>query len=850
VTQDIPPHTSPPTKLLAGLLLLCAAGLAFQINLTRLFSVAQFYHFAFMIVSLAMLGFGASGTLLFMLPDLGKKQPHKTFGWLALAGGASILGSYQLANLLPFDSFSIAWDPRQAVILALHYLAYTSPFFFIGMASGMLLTCYPASARLTYAANLLGSAFGCGLALLAPSGLGAEGLVVFCAGMAALAAVVGRNPGGQENDTLSSSPLQRISKAGSQSVCISLLLLFVMVDLTSRLAGQPVFRFLELRISPYKSLSYALQVPGARLAWQEWNSFSRVDLVKSPGIRSLPGLSYRYQKLPPPQDGLLVDGDDLSAVVQPGSALEFSEYLPSALAFQLRPQANTLALEPRGGLDILAALHNGAQAVTAVEVNPLVVQAAAHVYQHPGAQWVVEESRSYLRRSQEHFDVIIFCLSSSYHPVSSGAYSLAEDYRYTQEAFHDALARLQPGGLLVITRWLQMPPSESLRAFALAVSALEQRGLSAAERIVAIRGYNTATLLVKNEPFTIPELAQVREFASSRSFDLVYAPGIQPEETNQFNILPEPVYYQAFTRLLTTKPRQAFYDDYPFDVRPPSDDHPFFGHYFKWSQARQALAEIGKTWQPFGGAGYFVILAILGLVLIFAFGLVMLPGYTILKKRPTDGSVSTRLPRQALPVLAYFAWIGFAYLLVEIPLIQRFILYLGQPAYALTAVLFSMLFFSGLGSRFLPMVIQGKPGENKLPLRWALGVLVLLLLLTPVSLPLLFKFTLGLAFPWRMALTVLALAPIGLLMGLPFPTGIDWLAHHYAPKPDTAGGSGQNDDQKLSAMIAWAWAVNGAASVIAAVLAALLALSWGYSSVFNLGALCYAAAWFTASKLR
>jgi hypothetical protein len=801
------------TRPYLALMLLSTASLTFEINLTRIFSVAQFYHFAFMIVSLALLGFGASGTVLAVYPNLGRANPRRSFAWLALGCGLSSLGAYLLVNWLPFDSFSIAWDSRQVGILLLHYLALASSFFFCGLAVGLLLAAFPHSAGRTYAANMIGSALGCIVALLSPNVLGGEGTVVLSAGLAVLAGVVSLMGGkGTEN----------IIRKGQKWLFAGLCsgaLLFSGLDCASRLNGRTLFPFLELRLSPYKGLSYAMQYPGARLVSQHWNATSRVDVVHRAGIRSLPGLSYRYLKLPPIEDGLLVDGDELSPIVLAESNLDFAAYLPGALAYQLHPQAKALILEPRGGLDILTALQGGAQQVTAVELNPLIVQMAASIYQRPDVHTVIDSGRSYLRNSLENFDVEVLSLANSYHPVRSGAYSLAEDYRYTVEAFQDALTHLKPDGLLVVTRWLQTPPSECLRTFALAVTALERANLSPSERIVAYRGYNTVTFLVKNDGFTSQELAIVREFAASRAFDLVYTPGLRPEETNVYNILPEPVYFQAFTKLLQITQRQAFYSTYVFDVRPPTDDHPFFGHYFKWSQARDVLAEMGKTWQPFGGAGYFVILFLLLLVVVLSVLLVLLPAAIFqLRETRTGTTIAGSL---FYTYLLYFAWIGFAYLLIEIPLLQSFILYLGHPAYAMSGVLFSLLLFSGLGSRF----------GVRIQLRNCLAILVVVLVVLPILLPLLINRSLGFPLAGRFILSVLVLAPVGFLMGIPFPGGIAWLL---------AG-------EQRTGLVPWAWGVNGAASVVSAVLAALLALSFGFSWVLTIGAICYAAAWFTVT---
>jgi hypothetical protein len=803
--------TKPPLQIKVGVLLLSAAGLTFQVNLIRLFSVSQFYHFAFMIVSIAMLGYGASGTILAISKRLIQSTPNKNLSLLALATSGSILGSYLLINWLPFDSFSIAWDSKQIWILVLHYGALASPFFFSGMVVGSLLAAYPQQSGQLYAVNMLGSALGCLGALLAPSLVDGEGVVTLSCGMAALAAMVFLSDWWKNySQSAIRSPYWRskISLFG-QLLVVFVLLVFAIWDFGVRAGGQTGAGWLALRLSPYKSLSYALQVPGAELDYQRWNSFSRVDLVRSPSIHSYPGLSYRYLQPLPRADGLTVDGDDLTPIIDPIDDQEFTGFLPAAVVFHLRPGAKSLILEPRGGSDILVARAQGSSSITVVESNQLIVSAAEKVYKDPRLQLSVEAGRSYLRRINEKYDVIIFSLTSSYHPVRSGAYSLAEDYRYTVEAFEEALTHLKPDGILLVTRWLQTPPSESLRTFALAVTAIERTSGDAKAQVVAFRGYNTATLLVKNSPFTFGELHQLREFTGERAYDLIYVPGIRPQETNIYNILPETVYYQAFTDLLNAPSRADYYNSYEFNVRPPTDDRPFFGHFYKWSQTGTILAEMGKTWQPFGGAGYFVVLALLILAVLMATVLILLPAAVLGQAR------NTAPPSQLY--LLYFCLIGFAYMLVEIPLIQRFILFLEHPAYAVTAVIFSLLAFSALGSLC----------SDRFSVKLALGMLVSLLLAASWLLPWFFRIALGLPLLMRLVITAFLIAPAGFLMGVPFPGGIRKMLK----------------ETQRSSLIPWIWAANGSASVVSSVLAALLALSIGFDWVLRIGALFYAGAW-------
>ena len=797
-----------------GLLLVSAASLSFQINLTRLFSVSQFYHFAFMVVSIALLGMGASGTFLALRKVKPDEIEAKSFPWLAIGSGASMLGSYLLVNHLPFDSFSIFVQPIQILILLLHYAALATPFFFTGMMISMLLRKYSTASGEVYAVNLMGSAFGCLLAVTIPVWVGGEGVVAVSAAIASLAGlcfILGyRN--------IHPPPL--LKTAGLPAALSGLLgVASIMLAFQIHLGRIP--QLFELHISPYKSISYALQNPQAEVVSTRWNSISKVEVVSSPSLHSVPGLSYRYLDPLPRIDALFVDGGNLSAIPSTDAELAFAGHLPAAIAYHLQPHADVLILEPRGGMDILVALALGGQRVTAVEGNPLIVEASRAVYKRHDVTWVSASGRSYLRGATGRYDIIHLPLTDSYQPVGSGAYSLGEDYRYTVEAFNDMISGLKPGGLLVITRWLQEVPSEWLRIFTLAVTALEGQGCDPQAQIVALRGYNTGTILIKKGAFTQSEMEAVRQFASEKAFDLVFAPSLEASEINRFNILPEPIYYRTFTQFLEVNPRGDFYQAHPYDVQPPTDDHPFFSHFFKWSQMGDILRTLGITWQPFGGAGYLVIIVIFLMALLLSGVMILLPVAFLKREGPRPGT-------KGIPL--YFGMIGLGFMLVEIPLIQRFILYLDQPAYALAAILFCILLFSGLGSRY---------GSRKFSLSHALLSLVGLLTAYIFLLPRLLQATLGLHLLLRLAITIVLLGPLGFLMGIPFPAGLAWMRRSLGGEnsPPTQAGTVSRW------MVAWIWAVNGASSVLASILASLLALSFGFSATFAIGMGCYALAW-------
>ncbi|MDH4207800.1 MAG: hypothetical protein OEV76_02905 [Anaerolineae bacterium] len=781
------------SSLHLAVFLLSASALIFEIALTRVFSVAQGYHFAFMSVSLALLGLGASGTFLSLFPQLLRRNLATVLAVLSLLFSVSVVVGYLLSNHIPFDSYQIALDRRQIVYLAVHYLSLAVPFFFSGLAVAVVLASSPQEAGKTYFANLIGSGAGCLSALLLLSIAGGEATVVTGALLGALAGWV-------------VSFRRSRTRLAAASVLAAVLVVFLWLS--------P--EILQIRMSPYKALSNVLRYPDARVVYRGWNAFSRVDVVESESIRTAAGLSYEYVGDLPGQKGVFTDGEDLSPLTaaSPADDEAFLDSLLVALPYRLLTHPRVLVIEPGAGLDVMLGVHSDAREIVAVESNPLMIELvrtrygdyAGHLYSLRQVTMVAEDARSFLRRSGDKFNLIHLSLAEGYRPVGSGAYSLAENYLYTDTAFAEYLDHLEPHGLLMVQRWLQTPPSEDVRALALAVSALESLGVDdPAQHLVALRSLYTGLLLVQPEPFTSAELDKVREFAADRRFDLVYYPGIRPGEVNRYAILEEPYYYEAYSALLGAEDRMGFYASYPFDVTPPSDDRPFFFHFFRWAQTPEIIQTLGKTWQPFGGSGYLLLLALLGLALVASLILILLP-LTFLGRRGGVG--------HGRRLFLYFVALGIGYLFVEIPLLQRFIQFLTHPVYALATVLFSLLTFSGLGSL----------AAKRLPLVKTLAVLVALLACYPLVLPHLFDWLIGAALLVRAAASAIMLAPLGFVMGVPFPAGIE-LTGRISP-----------------GLVPWAWAVNGCASVLSSILAVMIAISWGFSRVLFAGGLAYALA--------
>lgn len=823
IIKDLDSGSHPERLPLWGVALLAAASLILESSLTRFLAVAQYYHFAFLAISLALLGFGASGTILGFLPilssqDINHQQGLRVTQVLAFAGvGFTLLTglAYLIINFLPFDSYSIAWDRRQVFLFFLYYLVLTGPFLFAGLGIGAALSGHLKESHLVYTANLLGSAVGV---------IGAP-VLMWLAGVPG--ALLAAGVMGLTSTILSAKSIGIYLHRFIRVFILVLTIGFLSLAMLNFVNKSP----LGMKISPYKGLSYALRIPGAARIYGRWNALSRIDVLSGAATRVLPGLSYTYNGDLPQQLGMAIDGDTLLPIpLVTTDKFEAGEYLPEAIAFKLRPRAEVLILEPHGGMAVLQAIAEGAHSIVAVSSNALEIRAAMastpgkSVFQMPGVQSIIQVPRSYLDTQPALFSLVYVPLTDPYRPVGSGAYSLTENYLFTVESFRKILSRLNEDGILVVTRWLQTPPSEEVKLLATLLEAMKGKGVrDPGDTLVAYRGIQTMTILVQSRGWGKDELKKIREFLESRKYDLVWAPDIKVDEINRYNKLEEPYYYLAFKGLITTADKLKYYSEYPFNIQPATDNRPFFYNFFKWSQTPQVLSSIGHTWQPFGGSGYLVLIALLFLVVILSTILIGVPaiwhGFITLRQLGSNHVVTTTRTRaNSKSLVLYFGCIGLGYLLVEIPLIQRAILWFGNPISAFTLIVAVLLVFSGLGSYF--------SNRAKTPL-WIILISLAGLVIIVTSLSyLLDDVLLALPLVPRMLSVGIMIAPLGFLMGFPFPSGVRSLV-----TPATRQAT-------------LAWAVNGCASVIAAVLAAILALEFGFNLVLLIGACFYSFAIF------
>ena len=802
------PSGSAPLSLASGrppfiaIALLSAAALGYEVLLTRLFSIMLWHHFAYLIISTALLGYGASGTFLALARARLEPRFDAVFVALACAFGISVTASFLAVQQIPFNPLELFWDFRQSGYLAGIYVALVVPFFCVATCIGLAFSRFHNSIHHIYSADILGAGAGSLVIVLT--------LFVF-APMQAL-------------KLLSAVGLLAAAIAVLELRIRSKVLFGALTAAAVMVAVVPAVEWMQIQRSPYKELSQALQVTGARIVGERSSPLAQITVVDSPLVpfRHAPGLSLASPLEPAPQLGVFTDGDGLSPLTRfEGSLapLGYLDYFTTALPYHLRPKPRVLVLGAGAGADVLQALYQRVPRVDAVELNPQLValirgefaQYAGHVYDRPEVRVHLAEARGFVAANRDHYDLIQVALVDGFGAASAGLHALSENYLYTVEAFHDYLARLAPGGVLAVTRWVTLPPRDTLKLFATAVVALEESGIAdPRQRLVLIHGWKTATLLVKNGEFSPEEISAVREFCRTRSFDPAHYPGITADEANRYNRLDAPYFYSGAQALLSSG-RDAFVEDYKFHIAPATDDRPYFFRFLKWQSLPEILALKEQGGLPLLEWGYPILIVTLIQAVLASALLILLPLAGL--------DAGRAVPRWR--VAAYFAAIGLGFMFLEIAFIQKFLLFLAHPLYAVAVVLCAFLVFAGVGSRLSPRMLAGLERLRGRSLAWVGLGIGLLVLGYAFLLPLVFRELVALSDPFKIIISIALIGPLALLLGVPFPVGLSRVA------------------AQTDALIPWAWAVNGCASVVGAVLATLLAVHLGFSVVVILAIVLY-----------
>ena len=790
-------------RIQTSVFLISAALISYQILLVKMFSIQYWYHFAYLIISIALLGFGVSGTFIFLF----KKQLKDRFPLVIfvcpLLLALSIWMNIYLNRTIAFNPLMIIWHKYEIIRLLFLSLSILFPFFLGALCIGLSFVDASDNMHRIYFANLTGSGMGSLIVLLTLLHIRPYGIMVFISMITICAAL-------------------------SVSTNLNRKVITCIAGVTIIMLYLSPFGFTPLPMSSFKDLAQAENLMDTKKEREVFGPLGLVTVISSPAYHYLPDLSLNCPYPLPRQKGLFLDGNTVGAINKFSGNLndiQFMDYRTNALAYKLLNHPDVLIIGGGSGTEILNAGYHTAKSVSVVEMNADIVLLMQEPYRtfsgniyNPGHTHVlVEEGRGYLERTEQRFDLINISLLESIGTASAGVYSLNENYLFTKESIETCLKHLTPGGILSISTWIKNPPRDNIKLLAMAIEAIEgQKKDVPAQSIIMIRSWQTATLLVKNGGFDHRDIATIREFCKSRLFDISYYPGVKEIETNIFNKFDEDIFYSAAIKLLSSE-REKFYETYPFYVKPATDDMPFFSHFFKIDMMKEYLRSSDRVLIPFLDWGYILVWIAACILLLLGMTFILAPMPFILPSQ--KGLIS---------ILIYFGSLGTAYMFLEISLLQQFIRYLYDPIFSASVVIGSFLVYSGIGS-----LIAGKvsPFKSK-HIFWSvfiIGIAGLIFLTTDRWLQSALS---GLPLWLRMISCSLIIAPLAIPMGIPFPSGLSEL---------TPGREG---------LIPWAWSINGFFSVIGSSTTVLIAIACGFKSIILIAVALYLLSAFMFSRLR
>ena len=785
-----------------GIFLLSLATLLLELALTRVLSVANWYHFGFLVISTALLGFGVSGVTLSLWTQLREEIPlDYVLASVALLFGFVALASFWLMQRIPFEPFRLLLDRWQFVYILLYYLVLAAPFFCSGLAISLLLTRGGRDVNRLYAADLLGAGLGCALVCGSMPFFGGSGSVAIAAMLGALAALA-----------FTSFRLSKMTMFGGLAAAGMLALAFV---------GEQA---LPIRVIPGKHLHPLFPATGSPI-YTKWNNFSRIDVYNAPALdKERPDPGFR---------SIIIDGgaagtgiDDLSMGVRNYLA-HTPDYHPAGVAYVGKEHPKVLIIGSGAGREVLEALYFHASSITAVEINPIITDIVTKrmpehwggLFEQPEVRLVTEDGRSFVHRSKEKYDVIVSVNTMSSAALASGALTLSESYIMTRQAFEEYWNHLTTNGTLLVTGYT------IAKLFATTREMFDHLGLgNPSDHLFAFRGFGApfghrhlnVGFVLQKSPLSTEEV----DLMATRA-------GIGAQQISDNEGEPE-IWYSPFEAwhnadqalladLIKSPNLEQIYDSTNSYIRPATDDKPFFNQTRPWNLrlgfrgVLDAGADSATQVDALPVAQVTLVVLLLQAMLV-AGVMILLP--------------LVRFNRQGLRAngrwafLTYFAGLGAGFILIEIVLLQRLQVFLGQPIYTFSVVLAGLLIFTGLGS-FLAGRIQDPTYGT---LSWLLLAVVGAILFTLVIMPPVLASGLGFAFPWRIVLSVLLVAPVGVMLGMPFPTGLRLVG------------------KTASALVPWAWAVNGFFTVIGSVGAMILGMTLGFTAVLIIAAGCYTAA--------
>lgn len=781
-----------------GIFFVALAGLAYQVLLTRIFSVMLYYHFAFAGVSLAMLGMTIGAMQVY---GEASASTEKSFadGWIKAALMFSVSGVMAIPIFMYLPQLAELILPRQSltvvlsVLLPFAMLFFVVPFTYCGICITLLLTRASLPVNQLYAWDLAGAAIGC-LAIVGAMFVLDPISILFCLG-----------------GVVAASAWFMATKSGSSLkplalYCMGALFALGLAHGTAYLTGMPVLK-LEWAKNKYQ---------GATL-FERWNVFSRVVVTpRSPETSRIPsgwGFGSQPTMAAPEQVNLSIDADAGTVITRFDTHdITSLRYLQDDIinaGYFVRPAKDVAVIGVGGGRDILSALTFGATRVTGIEINPAIFEAltdkfadfSGNLHRRNDVRLVNAEARSWLAASSEHFDLIQISLIDTWAATAAGGLTLTENKLYTIEAWQEFLHRLTPEGVLTVSRWFdaETHQGEFYRLLALATEALRKLGVPATEmrrHILALNARKIITVIVSRGGFADAEIPRITEHYKKAGFTIMADPTTAWDATS--------------LAIVSGQADANFYRNLPYDVSAPTDDRPFFFYMKRLSDG--ANLDIKKQLENNEVAGIFLQnnFAVSVIFWLFCGVLVLCAVFVILPL--LDRS---RLPMtgESIFYLLYFSGIGIGFMLIEISQMQRLMIFLGHPVYGLVVVLFTLLLFGGLGS-----LLAG--WRHMLPAWGRPAALCVVLLLTGLATPFVTDGLKAYDTVIRVVASVVLLAPAGLFMGMMFPLGMAYTRRLVAQQP-------------------WFWGINGATSVLASIMGVAISMEYGIAATYMVGVACY-----------
>lgn len=766
--------------------LISAAIIAFQLILMQILSYVQWYHFAYMIISIALLGFGAAGTFLTIFQQKLEKNYYTLFPFLLIVTAILIPVVVGIANseAVRFDSLLIFQDSRHIGKLILTYFIFFLPFLTGALAIGMSFSKFADQIGKIYFSNLIGSGIGGIIAIFFMQWIIPE--------QQSFAVAILAFVGGIVSLPKNKKKLIRII------VPLSTLILIILFFYPPRLTP-----------SEYKDISKTMLLPDAKVEYRKSTPHGFVEIVSSPVLRYAPGVSLAYRDSFPVRKVVFNNGNWMGCLLpQPLEANETNilDYTPQALPYHIENIKNALIINAGTGENVLLALSHQVARITANETNPeifnILRQSFEGFYQVQPYQTM---PRTLLTPDTNKYDLIELPIVGSFFG-NSGLNAVEPRYELTIEALREMWNKLSEKGMISLSCWMDYPVRNAYRLLATISLLLDENDIAhPPHHVVAIRSWCAITFLVKKSPFKRDEINKVRLFCENRMFDPLVLPEKQEIERDKYNILQDTTFFTHIDQLLSHE-KETLIRQYPYRIHPTTDDRPFFFQFVRFKQIPQLISSIREKNFPFLDIGYVLIILTFVQIVFIAAIFILLP----LSFRPWKS-------RNKKWVLMYFSGLGVAYMFLEMVFIQHFTFYFGEPTYAASATLGILLFTSGLGSYYSGKFQNNKKMRLAIPLVIAAILVLYAFVLSPIL-----TATIGIALPLKITIAVVLLGTLGFFLGMPFPIGIDYL-------------SGKNTDD-----IPWAWALNGYFSVISTVLATIISVELGYLLLLSMAAFIYA----------